>query len=273
LGFNLFWKALHGHVFAEGLAAAADRRLATPLQFQNSGTKEGKLLTSWTKSGSVAARGEADNFWCDGTNWQTDGINDSGEDGNDIPSCNGMYGYASLEDFARVTHFWMRHGKWKSSQLLPTSYFATTGGDFTAALPVSPSMETGVTSGDAGDLDYLNTQTFGTPYSHIVSADDSRYYYHYGLNFNKTGKAGSYECEGKKLYNWPNASSDAFCSPGGGGTTMFCAIPSYDLVFVSRGSNGNFTDPHRVGSMTSLYSMFMELLTNTVAESHAGTCY
>ena len=274
LGYNLFWKALHGHVFTEGLAAAADSRLANPLQFQNSGTNEGKLLTSWKKSyGPVSSNGEADNFWCDGTGWQNDNINDSGEFGNEIPSCNGMYGYASLEDFARVTHFWMRQGKWKNSQLLPTSYFATIGGSFTAELPVSPSTATGVTAGDAGNLDYLNTQTFGTPYSHGANADKSRYWYHYGMTFNKTSKAGADACAGQKLYNWPNAKSDAFCSLGGGGRQVFCAIPSYHLVFVSNGSNENFSAPHMVGSTTSLYAVFMELLTKTVAASNAGTCY
>jgi hypothetical protein len=121
LGMNLFWKALHRHVFTTefnngtGLAGATDARLANPLQFQNSGTATGKLFTSRKKNyGDQKNNTESDDTFCTGTGWRTDGVDDiATADSPNPPACRGLYGYFSVEDLARVLYFWLRKGKWK----------------------------------------------------------------------------------------------------------------------------------------------------------------
>jgi hypothetical protein len=284
LGINLFWKALHRHVFTtefnngSGLAGATDTRLANPLQFQNSGTNTGKLFTSLKKAyGDQKNNTESNDAFCTGTGWQNDGVDDTATaDNPNPPACRGLYGFASYEDLARVLYFWLRKGKWKSSQLLPSSYFPTQGGTITGALPASTKgLRTDLCSGVPCDtFDYLNIQSFGTANANIDRCAEFRYFWQYGLLFNKTAKTGSPCQTGQKKYNWPNAAPDAFCANGAGGRNLHCAIPSLGLVFTSTSHpDGNIVDGHIVGSATSNFSKLVEKLTKTVRTSNAGSCF
>jgi CubicO group peptidase (beta-lactamase class C family) len=127
---------------------------------------------------------------------------------------------ASVQDFARITWFWLNRGKWRDTQLLPRRFFD----DYMK--PQTPKHLPHTAEADTDD--YLEIGSYGGGSDHFTEFGAGIY----GFNwwFNDTGRLHP------DSLTWPDAPKDTVMSIGAGGN---CAalIPSENLILVCAQGN------------------------------------
>jgi hypothetical protein len=151
---------------------------------------------------------------------------------------NGCQLFTSVRDAARIGWFWMNKGRWRGSQLLPTSYF-----DNFRKNQVSPTLPR--TAGGPID-DYLGVGSTGGGTNQNFTGQ-GRYGYNWWFNTPKTA--------------WPSAPADTFAAIGHQNAEPIFVIPSLQVVFTCKCRNSS------TAALLSDADRYLRL----IVQAHLGT--
>jgi hypothetical protein len=172
------------------------------------------------------------------------------QDGAIFGSRQGCGVSTSPRDFARIGWWWLNHGHWNGTQLLPQGLFD----DY-----VRPGVTGALPGSDQAGTDYLGIGTFGGSSDQLEAGPGI---YGFSWWFNAPVGTGA-------TRTWPDAPPDAFQANGHWRREVMTIIPSLNMVVAARGNWGSFVPGSSAAGMNQNLKLLAQAASSMAAASDA----